>query len=77
MTAIGCGFFSYNVELVYMTFNLFTQLFDKLQQDAGMNGSQESPVLEQALKWFLSQSPAQDASNSADMTVAALLADDK
>jgi len=24
MAAIGCGFFSYNIELVYMTFTLFT-----------------------------------------------------
>ena len=27
MAAIACGFYSYNVELVYMTFSLFTQLF--------------------------------------------------
>jgi hypothetical protein len=31
MAAIGCGFFSYNIELVYMTFSLFTQLFDRFQ----------------------------------------------
>lgn len=28
MTAVGCGFFSYCSELVFMTFSLFTQLFE-------------------------------------------------
>ena len=29
MAAIGCGYFSYNLELVFMTFALFTQLFER------------------------------------------------
>ena len=31
MAAIGCGFFSYNIELVYMSFSLFTQLYQLFQ----------------------------------------------
>lgn len=33
MAAIGCGFFSYHIELVYMTFSLFTQLFEQFQSE--------------------------------------------
>ena len=48
MAAIGCGFFSYHIELVYMSFTFFSQLFEQFKTEKSIK------VHEQALKWFLS-----------------------
>lgn len=53
MAAIGCGFYSYNCDLVLVTLSLFKSLFTRLKKN--------SQVHEQALKWFLAETPAQDA----------------
>ena len=48
MAAVGCGFFSYNSDLVFITFTFFTDLYEKFQK-----GTSEKTV-EQAVSWFLS-----------------------
>lgn len=53
MAAIGCGFYSNNGALVSNTFALFKSLFTRLSIDQDVHA--------QALKWFLAQSPAQEA----------------
>ena len=70
MAAIGCGFFSYHSELVYMTFALFTQLFERFQTEG------EDIILQQALKWFLSSAPPALGQND-ELTAQSLISDDK
>ena len=53
MAAIGCGFYSYDSELVSKTFALFKSLFTRLRSDAAVH--------EQSMKWFLAEAPAQEA----------------
>jgi len=68
MAAIGCGFFSYNSELVFLTFSLFTRLFGQLKA--------RDDVHALALKWFLAQSPLSETSNE-EMTAEKLVSDEK
>ena len=71
MAAIGCGFFSYHIELVYMSFALFTQLFEQFKSEKSFK------VHEQALKWFLSSaSSLQDEQNANEETTAEQLISD-
>ena len=53
MSAIGCGFYSYDGVLVSKTFDLFRSLFTLLKSDDAVN--------EQAMKWFLAQAPEKEA----------------
>lgn len=71
MAAVGCGFFSSNIELVFMTISFFTQLFERFQRDKSMQ------ALEQATKWFLSDAPPQTPPASDETTAASLLVEDK
>ena len=44
---MGCGFYSYFPELIFMVFRLFIQLFADFQKTF--------EILELSLKWFLSK----------------------
>ena len=64
MAAVGCGFFSYNSDLVFITFTFFTDLYEKFQK-----GTSEKTV-EQAVSWFLShQSSNESGAQSEEATV--------
>ena len=51
LAAIGCGFYSYSINLVEATFALFTKLYKAFQSD--------QKILEHGLKWFLNINNAQ------------------
>jgi len=54
MAALGCGFYSYNSDVVILTYQLFVSLFEELLKEPDLESA--------AMKWFLMAQSADESS---------------